>query len=46
MQKQDVTKVHQANILKSLDRRLKVARAKGETKLIQQLEAEKLYLTG
>ncbi len=43
MKKQDLTKVHQANILKSLEHRLEVARAKGETNLIQQLEAEKRY---
>ncbi len=43
MKKQDLTKVHQGNILKSLEHRLEVARAKGETNLIQQLEAEKRY---
>ena len=43
MKKQDLTKVHQANILKSLEHRLEVARAKGEPNLIQQLEAEKRY---
>jgi hypothetical protein len=37
--------IHQANILKSLEHRLEVARAKGEQNLVLQLEAEKRYYT-
>lgn len=39
----DAAQAHRANILKSLERRLQVARAKGNLSLIQQLEAEKSY---
>jgi hypothetical protein len=34
---------HRVNILKSLEHRLEVARAKGDRDLIRQLEAEKSY---
>lgn len=37
------SQAHLANILKSLEHRLQVARAKGNVGLIQQLEAEKSY---
>lgn len=36
-------KTHRVNILKSLEHRLEVARAKGDRDLIRQLEAEKSY---
>ncbi len=39
----DFARLHRANILKSLEHRLQVARAKGQSNLIQQLEAEKIY---
>jgi hypothetical protein len=39
----DVARLHRANILKSLDHRLQVARLKGQSSLIQQLEAERTY---
>lgn len=39
----DVARLHRANILKSLEHRLQVARAKGQSSLIQQLEAERIY---
>jgi hypothetical protein len=39
----DVARLHRANILKSLEHRLQVARAKGQSRLVQQLEAEKGY---
>ena len=38
-----IAQTHRANILKSLEHRLEVARAKGETSLIAQLEAERKY---
>ena len=41
----EVACVHRANILKSLERRLDVARAKGKSSLVRQLEAEKSYYT-
>lgn len=34
---------HRASLLKSLERRLEVAKANGQTKLVNQLEAEKRY---
>lgn len=34
---------HRANIQKSLEHRLQVARVKGDEKLVHQLEAEKKY---
>ncbi|MDJ0662319.1 MAG: hypothetical protein QNJ42_22955 [Crocosphaera sp.] len=39
----DVARLHRANILKNLEHRLQVARSKGQSNLIQQLEAEKSY---
>ncbi len=39
----DVARLHRANILKSLEHRLQVARANGKSGLVQQLEAEKSY---
>ncbi len=39
----NVARLHRANILKSLEHRLQVARAKGQSNLIEQLEAEKIY---
>ncbi|AFZ02329.1 arginine synthesis PII-interacting regulator PirA [Calothrix sp. PCC 6303] len=35
-----IYKVHQQNIRKSLERRLEVARSKGDENLVRQLEAE------
>lgn len=40
---ENTKKVHRANLLKSLEHRLAIARAKGETALINKLEAEKRY---
>lgn len=40
---QQVAQTHRANIQKSLEHRLQVARAKGDERLIRQLEAEKNY---
>ena len=40
---QEATKIHQANIQKSLEHRLEVAKAKGDETLIHQLEAEANY---
>lgn len=39
----DVAQIHRANILKSLEHRLTVARDSGKTHLVQQLEAEQSY---
>ncbi|ACB50397.1 unknown [Crocosphaera subtropica ATCC 51142] len=39
----DVARLHRANILKSLEHRLQVARSKGQSSLIEQLEAERSY---
>ena len=39
----DAARLHRANILKSLEHRLQVARSKGHSGLIRQLEAEKSY---
>lgn len=36
---------HRANLIKSLEHRLQVAKANGQTALIEQLEAEKRYYT-
>ncbi len=44
-QLKDVALLHRANILKSLEHRLEVARAKGKNHLVEQLEAEKSYYT-
>ncbi len=41
----DVARLHRANILKSLEHRLQIARAKGQSSLIQQLAAERIYYT-
>lgn len=40
---QQAAAAHRANIQKSLEHRLQVARAKGDAQLIRQLEAEKQY---
>ncbi|WP_178378053.1 hypothetical protein [Chroogloeocystis siderophila] len=40
---QTTAETHRTNIQKSLEHRLQVARAKGDEKLIRQLEAEKSY---
>lgn len=40
---QKVSQTHRANIQKSLEHRLQVAKAKGDERLIRQLEAEKSY---
>ncbi len=40
---QQTADLHRANLLKTLERRLQVARAKGEQTLVRQLEAEKNY---
>ncbi|MEA5533781.1 hypothetical protein [Crocosphaera sp. XPORK-15E] len=39
----EADQIHRANMLKSLEHRLEVARSKGNQSLIQQLEAEKAY---
>ena len=39
----DVARLHRANILKSLEHRLEVARSKGQNSLVQQLETERSY---
>lgn len=41
---QQVSQTHRANIQKSLEHRLQVAKAKGDESLIRQLEAERNYL--
>jgi hypothetical protein len=40
---QSAAQTRRANILKSLEHRLEVARAKGDENLTRQLEAEKNY---
>lgn len=40
---QKASQMHRANIQKSLEHRLQVARAKGDETLLRQLEAEKEY---
>lgn len=40
---QEASRNHSASIQKSLEHRLQVARAKGDEKLIRQLEAEQNY---
>jgi hypothetical protein len=40
---QKTVEIHRANIQKSLEHRLQVARAKGDENLIGQLEAEQNY---
>lgn len=40
---QNVGQTHRANIRKSLEHRLQVAKAQGDERLIRQLEAEKQY---
>ncbi|MBC6421481.1 MAG: hypothetical protein GDA43_09570 [Hormoscilla sp. SP5CHS1] len=39
--KQEVAKVHRANILENLEHRLQVARSRGDQELVRQLEKEK-----
>ncbi|ACK68269.1 conserved hypothetical protein [Rippkaea orientalis PCC 8801] len=39
----DINQVHRANMLRTLNQRLEVARSRGETHLIELLEAEKRY---
>ena len=38
---QEATDMHQANIKRSLERRMQVAQAKGDSRLLQQLEDER-----
>ncbi|MBP5976379.1 MAG: hypothetical protein KME49_23115 [Brasilonema octagenarum HA4186-MV1] len=38
-------KTHQLNIIRSLQHRLEVARAKGDDSLVRQLEAEMKYFS-
>ncbi|MBF2005390.1 MAG: hypothetical protein IGS49_07960 [Chlorogloeopsis fritschii C42_A2020_084] len=40
---QTAVDIHRANILKSLEHRLQVAKANGDENLLRQLEAEKTY---
>jgi hypothetical protein len=40
---QEMQQIHRTFMLKTLDHRLEVARAKGQINLIEQLEAEKRY---
>ncbi|RUR84609.1 hypothetical protein ACF3DV_20125 [Chlorogloeopsis fritschii PCC 9212] len=40
---QTAVDVHRANILKSLEHRLQVAKTNGDENLLRQLEAEKTY---
>ncbi len=42
----NATQAHRNSILKTLEHRLKVARANGKTALVDQLEAEKRYYLG
>jgi hypothetical protein len=42
---QEMQQTHRSFMLKTLDHRLEVARAKGQTNLVQQLEAERSYYT-
>lgn len=39
----DIHQIHRINMLRSLNHRLEVARQRGNTQLIEQLEAEKNY---
>ncbi|HIK36707.1 MAG: hypothetical protein NZ901_01210 [Geminocystis sp.] len=39
----EAKRTHRENLLRILDRRLEVAKAKGDTALVQQLEAERNY---
>ncbi|MBR8827372.1 MAG: hypothetical protein DSM107014_05615 [Gomphosphaeria aponina SAG 52.96 = DSM 107014] len=41
--KTDIREAHNASLLKTLEHRLEVARRNGDTRLVQQLEAEKSY---
>lgn len=41
---QQAAAAHRANLLKSLEHRLEMARAKGDDRLIRQLEEEASYL--
>ncbi len=38
------TQIHRENLRRSLEHRLEIARAKGDDKLVRQLEAEASYL--
>lgn len=38
------TNIHRENLRRSLEHRLEIARAKGDDKLVRQLEAEASYL--
>lgn len=38
------THIHRENLRRSLEHRLEIARAKGDDKLVRQLEAEASYL--
>lgn len=40
---QEAARIHHANMLSSLERRLQVARSRNDENLIQQLEAEMKY---
>ncbi len=42
---QQARQIHQQNIQRILEHRLQVARAKGDDKLIKQLEAEMQYFS-
>ncbi|WP_330202677.1 hypothetical protein [Cyanobacterium sp. Dongsha4] len=40
---ENARQAHRTNLIKSLEHRIEVAKAKGQTALVEQLEAEKLY---
>ncbi len=40
---QDITQIHRTNMIRSLNHRLEVARQRGNSQLIEQLEAERRY---
>lgn len=42
---ENARQAHRTNLLKTLERRLEVAKANGQSALIEQLEAEKRYYT-
>lgn len=42
---ENARQAHRTNLLKTLEHRLEVAKANGQTALIEQLEAEKRYYT-
>ncbi len=39
----EAKRVHRENLLKTLDRRIEAAKSRGDTALVQQLEAERNY---